>query len=34
MMKKFFYKFCNDNQIDKQILKSLGLLSEKQNLII
>ena len=30
---KVFYKFCNDNQIDKQILKSLGLLSEKQNLL-
>ena len=30
---KAFYKFCNDNQIDKQILKSLGLLSEKQNLL-
>jgi DNA primase len=28
-----FYKFCNDNQIDKRILKSLGLLSEKQNLL-
>ena len=30
---KVFYKFCNDNQIDKQVLKSLGLLSEKQNLL-
>ena len=30
---KVFYKFCNDNQIDKQILKSLGLLSEKQKLL-
>jgi len=30
---KVFYKFCNDNQIDKQTLKSLGLLSEKQNLL-
>jgi len=30
---KVFYKFCNDNEIDKQILKSLGLLSEKQNLL-
>jgi DNA primase len=30
---KVFYKFCNDNQIDKQILKSLGLLSEKHNLL-
>ena len=30
---KEFYKFCDDNQIDKQILKSLGLLSEKQNLL-
>jgi DNA primase len=30
---KVFYKFCNDNQIDKHILKSLGLLSEKQNLL-
>jgi len=30
---KVFYKFCNNNQIDKQILKSLGLLSEKQNLL-
>ena len=30
---KVFYKFCNDNQKDKQILKSLGLLSEKQNLL-
>mgnify|MGYP003309575086 FL=1 len=30
---KVFYKFCNDNQIDKQMLKSLGLLSEKQNLL-
>jgi DNA primase len=28
---KIFYDFCNKNDISKQNLKSLGLLSEKQN---
>ena len=30
---KTFYDFCNKNDISKQNLKSLGLLSEKQNLL-
>ena len=30
---KIFYDFCNKNDISKQNLKSLGLLSEKQNLL-
>ena len=30
---KIFYNFCNKNDISKQNLKSLGLLSEKQNLL-
>ena len=30
---KIFYDFCNKNEISKQNLKSLGLLSEKQNLL-
>ena len=30
---KIFYDFCNKNNITKQNLKSLGLLSEKQNLL-
>ena len=30
---KIFYDFCTQNKISKQNLKSLGLLSEKQNLL-
>ena len=30
---KIFYDFCTQNEISKQNLKSLGLLSEKQNLL-
>lgn len=30
---KLFYEFCETNQINKQNLQSLGLLSEKQNLL-
>ena len=30
---KLFYEFCEKNQINKQNLQSLGLLSEKQNLL-
>ena len=33
MDEKIFYNFCSSNNITKQNLKSLGLLSEKQNLL-
>ena len=33
MDEKIFYDFCNKNNITKQNLKSLGLLSEKDNLL-
>ena len=33
MDEKIFYDFCSSNNITKQNLKSLGLLSEKQNLL-